>query len=243
MSINQKNFFRVLIIFLTTSTFVSISNASNGSGPTVKLIKSKPGKSLIVYPKGTLLKPGYYQLTEVRNATAADLGPLEQKDHFISVALDATLMKQKTTVSGSNATPVEADVRTWNSSFVYGWNKVSWEWGAFVSYSFNTTGEFDVKTLVAGLLVDKNFNPNNLEADYVFGARLQAGVGQEDSSANSKEAQVTLIQPALYLKWFGLNPNLGLTGDLGYQVRESKLEQTSTQSQGIVVRLGIANYF
>jgi hypothetical protein len=227
------------LICLSTLISVSFSNAS--AGTMVRVIKSKQGKSLIIYKKDTQLKPGIYQLTDSRPEYPDDIGPVTQKDRFISLSFDSSFLKQKTTV-GSSAS-AEVDVKTLNSNLVYGWNKGGWEWGAFLSYSFNTVGPVDVKTLVAGLLYDCNFSPNTLESEYVFGLRLYGGMGQEDSSSYKSAAQVTLLQPSLFLKWFGLSPNLGLTTELGFQMRESKIDQTTNQTQGTFVRLGVANYF
>jgi hypothetical protein len=209
----------------------------------VRVIKSVRGKSLIIYNKDTNVKPGIYQLVEGKKEESLELDNVIKKDKFISLSLDAAFLNQKSTALDATGASSQSDVKSLNSNLTYGWNLQTWEWGLFVSYGFNTVGTFDTKTLVAGLLFDKNFSPNNLENDFVFGLRLQGGAGQEDSSSYTKAAQVTLVQPALYLKWFGLNPNVGLTTEVGYRMQESKTDATKLQTQGSYVRLGVTSYF
>jgi len=232
-----SNITAVLILFIC----VPFSYATDSSPVKVKVIKSVTGKSLIIYDKSTSVKPGIYSLVSATKEEPGELS-LETKDHFISLSLDASLLSQKTTPNGGTAS-APVDIKSMASNLTYGWNKQTWEWGLFLSYAFDTVATVDNKTLVAGLLFDKNFSPNTLESEYVFGVRIQAGAGQEDSSAYTKAASVTLIQPALYLKWFGLNPNVGMTTELGYKLQESTTDIAKIQTQGTFLRLGVTSYY
>jgi hypothetical protein len=219
----------------------SASFAQSDNGTVIKVIRVKKNTAVVVFSKkSTPLEAG-----QVGRVVAKDAG-LQKDDEIGEVSRDrfigmnAGLSMLQTKVDGAGEA-VKNDV--FDADIIYGWNKGTVEYGLLFKYAFDKAKETDVRSIEAGGLFDFNFKPNTVENSTVFGARLIATVGDEDSSAQAKGAMSYRIEPGIFIKWFGLSTNLAGIANLSYVMKNISYENAKTTVSGIQGRLGIQAYF
>ncbi|MEQ1875463.1 MAG: hypothetical protein ABL958_02375 [Bdellovibrionia bacterium] len=204
---------------------------------TVKVIKAKSGKALILHSKKIKLEKTRYSLGAWHKPGEDDDEP--SRRWFIGGSMDMGLFSQTTTVG---TTESKSDYKTFVLNMSGGRNFGILEVGPFMEYAFVTIGTADTKTLLAGLLIDINIGRNDIDADGLFGIRLSAGVGQEDASTLTEAGKVTRIQPSLFFKWF-LSEEAALVIEAGYRMQNTEFGSIKTATTGPVSRIGVTGYF
>ncbi len=235
-----------ILILLTASVFASLNGAQaqneGDGGKNIKIIQVKGNRAIIVFSKkGPPLEKGQlgYLVERGNMSDKADKSDLEapSKDKFVGLEAGFSLLSTKAGAGDA----VKSD--QFDMSVLYGWNKVKFEFGPFVGYSFNKGATIDTRTIELGALADFNFKANNSENSMVFGARMVFAMGQQDHSAQAKAASTMRIEPGVVMKWFGLDANLATVATLGYRMQTVSLEAAEAKTSGIVGRLGIQTYF
>lgn len=228
------------VILLAVFVFGRLVYALQSTPLNIKVIKSKGKASIIKIPDNYPgeLKPGSYTLV-ASTETVAGIGE-ESRANSISFSFETDFAKQ---VTKTPLTETSTDIKSMTANFFYGWNSKVFEYGPFLSYSFQTVGPSDTKAIAGGLFADWNFMSNNGENNWIPGLRLLAGVGQIDNSALKAAYSSDLIQAGLILKYFYFQSAFAVTGEVAMKIENYKPTGSEVKTTSTVARIGIINYF
>lgn len=213
----------------------------------VKISKTLEGKAIIRYRKNFKPKPGEIYILTKRSARSQGGGePMgggsaiaeERRDRLLGIKFDLASISEK-----AEGADKAVNSQILNVDFKYGWNSQSVEYGPVISYSFTTVEKIDIKTLLLGGFFDFNFSPNTAETTSLWAFRATLALGQDDNSAQPKEASVDQLTAGLVFKWFGLSTNFAFDFDMSYVMRNRSLDSAKTTQSGIVAQLGLQTYF
>lgn len=212
--------------------------------PTViKFLKVRKRTAIVVFSKKAK-PPQVGQIGQIVPRKPHDKEKDENSIEGISrnrfIALTSSLSSLTTTEDKSKS---ESKAESFDTNVVYGWNKESFEYGFVFKYSFTKFANTDTKTMEGGILGDYNFGKNVIDRDFLTGVRLSLSMGQTDSSAQKKPGNTMTIEPSVFIKWFGLSPNLAGVLSFGYRNQTYSLDDAKTSTTGLVSNIGIQAYF
>lgn len=215
----------------------------------VKISKTLEGKAIIRYRKHFKPKPGEIYILSKRSARSQGGGEAmgggggmmiaeERRDRLLGIKFDLSSIAEK-----QDGADEAVNSQILNIDFKYGWNSQSVEYGPVIGYSFTTIDKIDIKTLLLGGFFDFNFSPNTAEATSLWAFRATLGLGQDDNSAQPKEASINQLTAGLVYKWFGLSTNFAFDFDVSYMMRNRSLDSQKSTQSGIIAKLGLQTYF
>lgn len=152
------------------------------------------------------------------------------RNHLLSLetSYDNVTIKQSSTSYTATSTNVAAG---------FGWNMINYELLISLGMLSAKSGGVTTSASGLGLAFDWNFKPNKLGNDVIPAIRVGA------SSLSGSGASTTKFLPGFAYKLFILNPSWAITPVISYEIVNSTESGVSTQTTGILVTIGISNYF
>jgi hypothetical protein len=219
------------------------SASDENDPPSMKVIKVRKNVATVVFSR----KHGQLKVGQ-RGRLVEKIGPAgcsedvvegPSRDRFISFNASLSMLS-----TGDDKGGASSSNSVFDTNIVYGWNKERVEYGLLLGYRFTKQDPAnDTRTIELGGRFDYNFVSNKVENDMVFGARIDAAIGQADSSGASKASNTMRVEPGIFVKWFGLSTNLAMTGVVGYRYSTISTDDAKTKTTGIVGSVGIETYF
>ncbi|MNL33964.1 hypothetical protein D3C87_1559030 [compost metagenome] len=123
----------------------------------------------------------------------------------------------------------------------YGWNLGSFEFGP--KLQFDSTDDAGAKTslLAAGAFGDFNLIPNADGENFTYGVGAQAAFGTREASSISYSLMDAKLGP--FVKWFPYGGTFALRADLLYGYQKLSSSDFDVTESGLIMTVGISNYF
>jgi hypothetical protein len=220
-------------------TLFLVVPASPALAQQIHVEKVKGGKA-IVDASGIELEAGKtYSLVE---STASG----DNRSYILGGTLSYDTLN--TSVSGGG-TSISTKANSLLFSSRFGWNFERFEIGPLFGFTNTSIDTTDTNTFTLGIFTDYNFQPNRPGVTSVYGVSGELGIGSGSvsASAGGSTSKTSTTSTNAYLslfgKWFPFRSAVALRGDLGYSYYKESVNTTSSTTQGLSLRGGIALYF